>query len=719
MALQDNGFFTWGPNGQRLTPEQVSMLRALEARKQLQGVDTSPVGHWTQGAARVVDALGGVLRERRLNAADAANRTEDTALAAPLLQALTGGQSASMPMPGAAGEVAATSPAPQATVPQTADADYIRNGLIQRGFSPQVSDAFLANFQDESGLNAGINEANPTVPGSRGGFGLYQLTGPRRTAYEAFAKERGVPVNNVDAQLDFLKYETQGPEAQAASTFLNAPDTATAAQGIVNNFLRPAPEHRAARSAAYAGLPTVQTAPVAPVEVAALGSPQTATDAIAAQSPMPQAVDQSVTTAYAPQQAAPALPPATEVASPPAVAAQPPVQVAQAQQAQFPQVPQVAPQALAAAIQAVNSPYASPQTKALASALIQRQQAAQQAQQEQATWLARQQYEAQQQAADPLRQLQIQEAQRKVGQRPTQVVDKRLLQQDEKGNWVDVTPAGQAGAGEPLFSGNSGEAQTANYMVKTGQWTQDQAANYLGGKVITDPASGAMSFVPANALAGGQQPQAAQQQPYVDLFGENPAPQSSPMATPQPSSVPQANEAPSGMAPGSVALTGSKPPAKLTESEQRNRSLFNNTKNDYPVVIQNFDALTNPTDQIIGKLPLSDYVTTPQYQQAFNGLKNIIANSIYSTSGASAPIQEVEAQANLLMPKPGESKESLADKRRRIRDKVNSIGTAGGLGEADLFKDETAQAAPKARAVNYSTGEVKEWNGKEWVTVNE
>ncbi len=49
--------------------------------------------------------------------------------------------------------------------------------------------AFVMNFKDESGLDPGINEANPIVPGSRGGYGLYQLTGPRRKAYEAFAQQ--------------------------------------------------------------------------------------------------------------------------------------------------------------------------------------------------------------------------------------------------------------------------------------------------------------------------------------------------------------------------------------------------------------------------------------------------------------------------------------------------------------------------------------------------
>src|SRR5690606_34682770 len=50
--------------------------------------------------------------------------------------------------------------------------------------------------------------------------------------------------------------ELQGSEAGAAKSILSAPDTATAAQAIVNNFLRPAPKHRQARAAKYARVAT-------------------------------------------------------------------------------------------------------------------------------------------------------------------------------------------------------------------------------------------------------------------------------------------------------------------------------------------------------------------------------------------------------------------------------------------------------------------------------
>jgi len=136
---------------------------------------------------------------------------------------------------------------------------YLRNGLVQRGLPPHIAEGFVMNFQDESGLNPGINERNPIVPGSRGGFGLYQLTGPRRVAYERYAKERGVPVSDEDAQLDFMMMELQGPEKRAAQAIFNTENAGDAAAAIVTNFLRPAEKHRAERVARYTSGSAPQT----------------------------------------------------------------------------------------------------------------------------------------------------------------------------------------------------------------------------------------------------------------------------------------------------------------------------------------------------------------------------------------------------------------------------------------------------------------------------
>lgn len=135
---------------------------------------------------------------------------------------------------------------------ETVEGKALFEGLVERGLAPHVAEGFVMNFRDESGLNPGINEANPLVKGSRGGFGLYQLTGPRRKTYEAFAAARGVDPSDVDAQLDFLVMELDGAEKSAGAKIRNTSTAGEAGAAIVNHFLRPAKEHRTSRAAKYA-----------------------------------------------------------------------------------------------------------------------------------------------------------------------------------------------------------------------------------------------------------------------------------------------------------------------------------------------------------------------------------------------------------------------------------------------------------------------------------
>lgn len=151
-------------------------------------------------------------------------------------------------------ETGATPPAPPAKVgggvpaaplPQTtSDAQeyYIRE-FGKRGLSRPVSEGIVAGMGSESGLNPSINERNPTVPGSRGGFGLYQLTGPRRIAFERWASENGKNVNDDQAQIDFMMTEFAGPERKAYDALIQAPDAQSAATIFTDQFLRPGVSH--------------------------------------------------------------------------------------------------------------------------------------------------------------------------------------------------------------------------------------------------------------------------------------------------------------------------------------------------------------------------------------------------------------------------------------------------------------------------------------------
>ncbi len=112
-------------------------------------------------------------------------------------------------------------------------------GLLQRGISLPVAQGMVANMIAESGLNPGVNEINPTVAGSRGGYGLNQWTGPRRRQYEAFAAQNGADPADPNTQLDFTLWEFNNTEKGAWNALQGAPDAATAARIYSEKFLRP------------------------------------------------------------------------------------------------------------------------------------------------------------------------------------------------------------------------------------------------------------------------------------------------------------------------------------------------------------------------------------------------------------------------------------------------------------------------------------------------
>lgn len=123
MALATNPLepFIWGAGGTRKTPEEIARDREIAAALLAQGVDTSPIGHWSQGAARVVGALGGVLKERRANKASETNAKESQSRIAALLGGLGGGSDPTSQFP----------PAPTSGQPAAAPMDYASSRVSQ------------------------------------------------------------------------------------------------------------------------------------------------------------------------------------------------------------------------------------------------------------------------------------------------------------------------------------------------------------------------------------------------------------------------------------------------------------------------------------------------------------------------------------------------------------------------------------------------------------
>lgn len=258
-------------------------------------------------------------------------------------------------------------------------------------------------------------------------------------------------------------------------------------------------------------------------------------------------------------------------------------------------------------------------------------------------------------------------------------------------------------AGQFRFKGSSVEAQSLNGLMDTGDLTEEQAQQLGAGKTITGP-NGEMLFltpqgvfgqagkdapaVPVGPRSAPQAPAAPQAAPASQATppAAAPAVPSAPASTPAaPVSPRAANPAPDQNA-GIMPLTGPKTKAP-NEQQQRDAKLYSVVAPELKIVEDNFSALSNLSDQALSAVPHgsdygADYLKSPDYQRASNSLKTIIASYLYSVSGATAAPAEVENQASILTPKPGEAKESVNDKLARVRAMVDAIRNSRGAGDA-------------------------------------
>lgn len=126
----------------------------------------------------------------------------------------------------------------------------VYSGLIARGFSAPQAYALMGNMQQESNFNpSAFNE-------KEGAFGLLQWRQDRRANLQSFAASQGKRVDDLNTQLDFIKYETtKGAEAGNASAFYAANDVGSA-NAALKNYIRYGDDSegtRLANAQAYAG----------------------------------------------------------------------------------------------------------------------------------------------------------------------------------------------------------------------------------------------------------------------------------------------------------------------------------------------------------------------------------------------------------------------------------------------------------------------------------
>lgn len=103
--------------------------------------------------------------------------------------------------------------------------------------------AVFGNAGYESGGFKSLQEKKPVVPGSRGGYGIMQWTGPRRKDYEAYCKRNKLDPADMESNYKFLFLELKGPEGKVLPKLRAAKSLEEKVSVFMKVFLRPGVLH--------------------------------------------------------------------------------------------------------------------------------------------------------------------------------------------------------------------------------------------------------------------------------------------------------------------------------------------------------------------------------------------------------------------------------------------------------------------------------------------
>ena len=131
----------------------------------------------------------------------------------------------------------------EAIDPATTGNRLIRDLTADLKLTKEQAAGIVGNLAVESNNFQTMQEVNPLVKGSRGGYGFAQWTGPRRVDFENWANENGLSVDSYEANYGFLKHELLNtPEGNVLSDLRQTGDAASAARIFSDQFLRPKKE---------------------------------------------------------------------------------------------------------------------------------------------------------------------------------------------------------------------------------------------------------------------------------------------------------------------------------------------------------------------------------------------------------------------------------------------------------------------------------------------
>lgn len=506
---------------------------------------------------------------------------------------------------------------------------YIRQAAAQRGIDPEVA---IAVAKSEGGLKDPFRQSDYVKNGVReqsyGPFQLYMAGGLGNKALEAGIDPRKNWQGGIDFALDQAAKGGWGPwygakkigvtgmhgigqrppSQQVASLDPSAgmsapqmtPDQVTQSftsmRGNQPPPMSPAPQMPSQERFGYT--PGQMTMPLG--QTAPMSDPP-------GQNTMPM----GLAAANAPPAPTPQLP------MPPQ-----PAQMAQAGQGQFPPAPQPpqAPDRIQQLMQAAQNPWLNEQQRGMVNMMLQ------------------QEMEKQQQASDPMRQLQMQKLQSEVAamQNPQGeqfTLGEGQVRYDAKGN--PIARGAEKAPAKPTA------IQVYEYAKEQGfkGTLYDYEASKKGGMSLqVDPATGAVTF---------QQ-------------GANIKP--------------------------------------MTEGQSKDTVYATRAEGALPLLDKFGDALTSLPQSLGGNIPgVGNYAKSPEYQQAEQAGNEFLQAILRKDTGAAITSQEMAEYGATYLPRPGDSPEVLAQKRSSRQRAIAAIN-AGMTPQSILAKEKALASQPKPQS---------------------
>jgi len=232
MAAFSQGLFQIDASA---TPDQIKRKRAM-IQDMLANSRPTTIG---AGIGDMLAGIAGGIQNNRLDKVEKTGMESGSQARSSIMASLLGGKPAS----------AASAPEQASVSPISATGVDVAKRLQQDfGLSAGAAAGFAGNLAHESGDFKTLQEINPLVKGSRGGFGWAQWTGPRRRQFEAWAGQNGLDPASPEANYGFLKHElTSTPEGAVIKALQGVNDPAQAAQIVSSKFLRPGIPHMGSR----------------------------------------------------------------------------------------------------------------------------------------------------------------------------------------------------------------------------------------------------------------------------------------------------------------------------------------------------------------------------------------------------------------------------------------------------------------------------------------